>query len=114
MTYKKVCGIFQTCFTGVYLLLQSLELSGEGEESGATGEDQSRMSTPGLTTVIVPPATRTQEMTAAQQKKARDREYQRKKRAIANRRATGTPASDEESVASGRRPSKRARLADED
>ncbi|OCH92861.1 NuA4-domain-containing protein [Obba rivulosa] len=93
---------------------KSLELSGEGEESAATGEDQSRMSTPGLTTVIVPPATRTQEMTAAQQKKARDREYQRKKRAIANRRATGTPASDDESVTSARRPSKRARLADDD
>ncbi|KAH8104695.1 histone acetyltransferase subunit NuA4-domain-containing protein [Cristinia sonorae] len=91
---------------------KSLELSGEGEESAATAED-SRMSTPGLTTVIVPPA-RTQELTAAQQKKNRDREYQRKKRANAARRSAGTPLSDDESVTSNRRPTKRARMADED
>ena len=91
------------CFT-----LQSLELSGEGEDSAATGED-SRMSTPVV--VTVPPA-RTQELTAAQQKKNRDREYQRKKRAE-KRRSTATPASDEESV-SGRKPTKRARMADDD
>ncbi|KAI0927099.1 hypothetical protein AcV5_007725 [Taiwanofungus camphoratus] len=91
---------------------KSLELSGEGEESGATAEDHSRMSTPGLTTVIVPPATRTQELTAAQQKKNRDREYQRKKRA--NARNAVTPISEDDSVASGRRPTKRARLADDD
>ncbi|KZT73920.1 NuA4-domain-containing protein [Daedalea quercina L-15889] len=93
---------------------KSLELSGEGEESGA-GEDQSRMSTPGLTTVIVPPAPRPQELSAAQQKKNRDREYQRKKRASA--RATATPMSEDDShsvASSGRRPSKRARLADDD
>ena len=90
-----------------------MELSGEGEESTAT-EDQSRMSTPaaGLTTVIVPPATRADALSAAQHKKNRDREYQRKKRAE-KRRSTATPASDEESV-SGRKPSKRARLADDD
>ncbi|TBU31885.1 NuA4-domain-containing protein [Dichomitus squalens] len=91
---------------------KALELSGEGEESTATGEDQSRMSTPGLTTISVPPAPRTEVLSAAQQKKNRDREYQRKKRA-AQRRSTTTPASDDESV-SGRKPSKRARLADED
>ena len=91
---------------------QALELLGEGEESTATGEDQSRMSTPGLTTVIVPPAPRSEVLTAAQQKKNRDREYQRKKRAE-KRRSTATPASDEESV-SGRKPTKRARLADDD
>jgi len=91
---------------------KSLELSGEGEESGVTGDDHSRMSTPGLTTVIVPPATRNQELSAAQQKKNRDREYQRKKRA--NARNTGTPLSEDESVTSGRRPTKRARLADDD
>ncbi|PCH40230.1 NuA4-domain-containing protein [Wolfiporia cocos MD-104 SS10] len=99
-TYKKA-----------YLTGQSLELSGEGEDSGATGDDHSRMSTPGITTVIVPPAPRNQELTAAQQKKNRDREYQRKKRA--NARQTATPLSDEESVTSGRRPTKRARLADD-
>ncbi|KAI0688893.1 NuA4-domain-containing protein [Earliella scabrosa] len=91
---------------------KALELLGEGEESTATGEDQSRMSTPGLTTVIVPPAPRSEVLTAAQQKKNRDREYQRKKRAE-KRRSTATPASDEESV-SGRKPTKRARLADDD
>ncbi|THH28703.1 hypothetical protein EUX98_g5483 [Antrodiella citrinella] len=90
---------------------KSLELSGEGEESAATAED-SRMSTPGLTTVIVPPA-RSAELTAAQQKKNRDREYQRKKRANAARRSAGT-LSDDDSVTSGRRPSKRARLGDDD
>ncbi|KAK7681589.1 hypothetical protein QCA50_015322 [Cerrena zonata] len=57
---------------------KSLELSGEGEESAATGEEASRTSTPALTTVIVPPA-RGQELSAAQNKKNRDREYQRKK-----------------------------------
>ncbi|OJT10394.1 Chromatin modification-related protein EAF6 [Trametes pubescens] len=95
---------------------KSLELSGEGEESTATGDDQSRMSTPGLTTVIVPPAPRPEVLTAAQQKKNRDREYQRKKRAsaAANRKQGETPISDDESV-SGRKPNKRARLmTDED
>lgn len=91
-------------------ILQSLELSGDGEESTAN-DDQSRVATPGLTTVIVPPA-RTQELTAAQNKKNRDREYQRKKRANA-RRSAGT-ISDDESVTSGRRPTKRARMADGD
>ncbi|KAI0087830.1 NuA4-domain-containing protein [Irpex rosettiformis] len=92
---------------------KSLELSGEGEESAATGEDQSRMSTPGLTTVVLPAAKAT-EMTAAQQKKHRDREYQRKKRANAARRSAAL--SDEESVtsASSRRPTKRSRIADDD
>ncbi|KAI0697882.1 NuA4-domain-containing protein [Cytidiella melzeri] len=92
---------------------KSLELLGEGEESAATGEDQSRMSTPGLTTVVLP-AAKAAEMTAAQQKKHRDREYQRKKRANAARRSAAL--SDEESVtsASSRRPTKRARVADDD
>ncbi|OBZ71736.1 Chromatin modification-related protein MEAF6 [Grifola frondosa] len=80
MTYKKVIS----------------RTIGEGEDSTTTADD-SRMSTPGLTTVILPPATRTQELTAAQQKKNRDREYQRKKRAnAANRRSTATPLSDDE------------------
>ncbi|KAI1793261.1 NuA4-domain-containing protein [Ganoderma leucocontextum] len=91
---------------------KAVDLSGEGEESTATGEDQSRMSTPGLTTISVPPAPRSEVLSAAQQKKNRDREYQRKKRA-AQRRSTTTPASDDESV-SGRKPAKRARLADDD
>ncbi|KAI0345993.1 NuA4-domain-containing protein [Trametopsis cervina] len=92
---------------------KSLELSGEGEESTATAEEQSRMSTPGITTVVLPAAKAT-EMTAAQQKKHRDREYQRKKRANAARRSAAL--SDEESVtsASSRRPTKRARLTEDD
>ena len=95
-------------------LSQALELAGEGEESTGTMDEHhhSRMSTPGLTTVVLPPAK--QEMTAAQQKKHRDREYQRKKRANAARRSA--QLSDDESVtsSSGRRPNKRARMADDD
>ncbi|KAI0076299.1 NuA4-domain-containing protein [Panus rudis PR-1116 ss-1] len=90
---------------------KALELAGEGEDSAATGEEPSRTSTPALTTVVVPPAR--QELTAAQNKKVRDREYQRKKRANARRSAA---LSDDESVtsASSRRPTKRARMADDD
>jgi len=89
---------------------KSLELLGEEE---STVEDYVKQPTPGLTTVIVPPATRTQELTAAQQKKHRDREYQRKKRASASRRSTGT-ISDDEPASTGRRPNKRSRLVDDD
>lgn len=112
-TYKKVrCTPFSPGCAADVVLVKSLEVSGDGEESGA--DDHSRMSTPGLTTVIVPPAPRPQELSAAQQKKNRDREYQRKKRASA--RATATPMSEDDSVAStsGRRPTKRARLMDDD
>ncbi|TFY63964.1 hypothetical protein EVG20_g6112 [Dentipellis fragilis] len=93
---------------------KSLELSGEGEESTATAEDY-KQPTPGLTTVVLPPAPRPPEISAAQAKKNRDREYQRRKRAnAASRRSIGT-LSDEESVStSGRRATKRARLADDD
>ncbi|EGN98289.1 hypothetical protein SERLA73DRAFT_183214 [Serpula lacrymans var. lacrymans S7.3] len=93
---------------------KSLELSGEGEESTAAADEFSKQPTPGLTTVIVPPATRTQELTAAQNKKARDREYQRRKRANAARgRSTGT-ISDEDSISVGRRPTKRQKMAEDD
>jgi chromatin modification-related protein EAF6 len=73
-----------------------------------------KQSTPGLTTVIVPPATKTQELSAAALKKKRDREYQRQKRATA--RSTGTISDDDvvSTVSSGRRPTKRARMADDD
>jgi chromatin modification-related protein EAF6 len=96
-----------------YQHLQSLELFGEGEESTA---DDYKQSTPGLTTVVVPPATRGQEVSAAQQKKNRDREYQRRKRASASRRSTGTISDEEAAVSSGAggRARKRARLADDD
>jgi len=94
---------------------RSLELSGEGEESAANADDFKQTSS-GLTTVVLPPAPRAPELTAAQLKKNRDREYQRKKRAAASRRSVGTVSDDEGSTitAGGRRPIKRARVADDD
>ncbi|KAF8158206.1 histone acetyltransferase subunit NuA4-domain-containing protein [Crassisporium funariophilum] len=96
--------------------LKSLELMGEGDESAAPNDEYTKQPTPGLTTVVVPPATRNQELTVAQQKRIRDKEYQRKKRASVSLRSTGE--SEEELVsaasASSRRPTKRARLADDD
>ncbi|KIM43270.1 hypothetical protein M413DRAFT_26430 [Hebeloma cylindrosporum] len=95
---------------------KSLELMGEGEESTATNEEFVKQTTPGVTTIAVPPATRNQELSVAQQKKIKDREYQRRKRASMSHRSTGE--SEEELVsaasASSRRPTKRARLADDD
>jgi len=91
---------------------KSLELLGEGDESTATVDDY-KQSTPGLTTVIVPPASRSQEL-AALQKRTRDREYQRKKRANASRRSTGTISDDEPTISTGRRTIKKARMADDD
>jgi chromatin modification-related protein EAF6 len=67
---------------------------GEGDESAATNDDFVKQGTPVPTTT-------------AQRKAARDKDNQRKKRA-------GTAqASDDESV-SARKPSKRARMADDD
>jgi chromatin modification-related protein EAF6 len=95
--------------------VQSLELLGECDESGATNDEYHKQPTPGLTTVIVPPATRNQELSVAQQKKARDREYQRKKRALASRRSTGESDDDVSAASlSSRRPTKRARVADDE
>ncbi|PPQ92849.1 hypothetical protein CVT25_004337 [Psilocybe cyanescens] len=95
---------------------KSLELMGEGEESTPATDEFVKQPTPGVTTIAVPPATRNQELTVAQQKKIKDREYQRRKRASASHRSTGD--SEEELVsaasASSRRPTKRARLADDD
>jgi hypothetical protein len=92
---------------------QSLDLLGDGEESTPAPEDMRLQTTPGLTTVVVPPAPRTQELTAAQQKKNRDREYQRHKRAM--RRSAGTVSDeDSQSTGTGRRPMKRVRIADDD
>ncbi|KXN88110.1 Chromatin modification-related protein EAF6 [Leucoagaricus sp. SymC.cos] len=93
---------------------KSLELVGENDEGGANDE-YVKQPTPGLTTVIVPPATRNQELTVAQQKRLRDKEYQRKKRASASMRSTGE--SEEEVVSTtstSRRPNKRARMAEDD
>ncbi|KAG5650129.1 hypothetical protein H0H81_000590 [Sphagnurus paluster] len=95
---------------------KSLDLLGDGEESTATNDEYNKAPTPGVTTVIVPPATRTQELSVAQQKKIRDREYQRRKRTSVSLRSNGD--SDEEIISaastSSRRPTKRARIADED
>jgi hypothetical protein len=69
-----------------------------------------------VTTVVVPPAPRVPELAAAQLKKNRDREYQRRKRAHASRRSVGTVSDDEGSAttAGGRRPIKRDRIAEND
>ncbi|KIK01908.1 hypothetical protein K443DRAFT_678048 [Laccaria amethystina LaAM-08-1] len=91
---------------------RSLELMGEGEESTMTNDEYTKQSATGVTTVVVPPATRNQEISVAQQKRIRDKEYQRKKRASVSLRSTGE--SEEEASTSSRRPTKRARLADED
>lgn len=89
---------------------------GEGEESTPPTEEFVKQPTPGVTTIAVPPATRTQELTVAQQKKIKDREYQRRKRASVSHRSTGD--SDEELVSaastSSRRPTKRARLTEDE
>lgn len=92
---------------------KSIELSGEGEESSATVDDY-KQPTPGLTTVVLPPASRAQELTAAQLKKNRDREYQRKKRAAAGRISMGTVSDEESAPSTGRRPTKRSRMMDDD
>ncbi|KIO02686.1 hypothetical protein M404DRAFT_1001900, partial [Pisolithus tinctorius Marx 270] len=81
---------------------KSLELLGDGEETTPAPDDP-KTPNPGLTTVVVPPAPRPQELTAAQQKKFRDREYQRRKRAM--RRSAGT-MSDDDSQGLGRRAQK--------
>lgn len=87
---------------------------GEAEDSTATNDDYVKQPTPGVTTVVVPPATRNQELSVAQQKRLRDKDYQRRKRGVSLR--SGDSDEDIVSAASttSRRPSKRARLADED
>jgi chromatin modification-related protein EAF6 len=93
--------------------IQSLDLVGEGEESTPAPDEFKHPTTPGVTTVVVLPAPRTQELTAAQQKKNRDREYQRRKRAM--RRSAGTVSDeDSQSIGTGRRPLKRARIGDDE
>ncbi|KAH7885319.1 histone acetyltransferase subunit NuA4-domain-containing protein [Phlebopus sp. FC_14] len=91
---------------------KSLDLVGDGEES-TPAPDEYKHPTPGVTTVVVPPAPRTQELSAAQQKKNRDREYQRRKRAM--RRSVGTVSDeDTQSTGTGRRAHKRARMAEDE
>ncbi|KZT18434.1 NuA4-domain-containing protein [Neolentinus lepideus HHB14362 ss-1] len=87
--------------------LKSLELAGDGDESSTTVDD-GKSSGSGLMTIHVPAAPKIPSHDAAQAKKLRDREYQRKKRANARGQSAGT-VSDDESVGSGRRPTKRQR-----
>ncbi|KAG6812570.1 hypothetical protein H0H92_002222 [Tricholoma furcatifolium] len=116
MTYQKVRICNHKNLARIYTRLKSLDLLGDGDESTATNDDYHKQPTPGLTTVVVPPATRTQELSVAQQKKIRDKEYQRKKRTSVSLRSNGD--SDEELVSaassSSRRPTKRARVVDDD
>ncbi|TDL23141.1 NuA4-domain-containing protein [Rickenella mellea] len=113
---------------------KSLELMGDGEETPAEADaltltlagphslpapssnmNNAMKGAPGLTTVVLPPA-RTQELSAAQQKKARDKEYQRRKRASASMRSLSTVSAEDEndSTVLTRRPSKRTRMVDDD
>jgi chromatin modification-related protein EAF6 len=90
---------------------QSLDLHGEGEDSPTEAATAA-----GPPTISLPAAKGTDANPAAV-KKLRDRDYQRKKRA-GRRQSTAGLDSDEESavasVASGRRPNKRSRVADDD
>ncbi|KAF8133776.1 histone acetyltransferase subunit NuA4-domain-containing protein [Boletus edulis] len=88
-------------------LSKSLDLVGDGEESTPAPDDFKHPTTPGVTTVVNPGAHR------CSQKKNRDREYQRRKRAM--RRSAGT-VSDEDahSAGTGRRALKRARVAEDE
>lgn len=87
---------------------------GECEESAAN-DDFVKQSTPApITTIAVPPAARTQELTPAQAKKIKDREYQRRKRANMSHRSTGESDDEPVSSVSSRRPTKRARLGADD
>jgi len=93
---------------------KSLDIMGDGEDSTATNDDYVKQPTPGVTTVVVPPATRNQELSMAQQRRLRDKDYQRRKRGVSLR--SGDSDEDIVSAAStfSRRPSKRARIADDD
>jgi chromatin modification-related protein EAF6 len=94
--------------------VQSLDLQGEGDDPGSALEDIKNNGPP----TISLPAAKGSEISASQsQKKLRDRDYQRKKRAN-RRQSTAGVESDEESVVaasvSSRRPNKRGRAQDDD
>ncbi|KDQ62461.1 hypothetical protein JAAARDRAFT_189784 [Jaapia argillacea MUCL 33604] len=69
---------------------------------------------------LPPSSLSSSEMSAAQAKKLRDREYQRRKRAVAGGQSAGTVSGDEEgsvvsaSGSTGRRPGKRMRMMTDD
>ncbi|TFK20420.1 NuA4-domain-containing protein [Coprinopsis marcescibilis] len=89
---------------------KSLDISGEGDESTPTNDDY-KQSSVGPTTVVLPPAPKNQEL-SLQAKRARDKEYQRRKRASASLRSTGE--SEEDASVSSRRATKRARMVEDD
>jgi len=86
-----------------------------GENDEGPNEEYVKQPTPGLTTVIVPPATRNQELTvSAQQKRLRDKEYQRKRRANTSVRSTGESEEEMVNTSTSRRPSKRQKIIEDD
>jgi len=86
-----------------------------GENDEGPNEEYVKQPTPGLTTVIVPPATRNQELTvSAQQKRLRDKEYQRKRRANTSVRSTGESEEEMVNTSTSRRPSKRQKMTEDD
>jgi len=86
-----------------------------GENDEGPNEEYVKQPTPGLTTVIVPPATRNQELTvSAQQKRLRDKEYQRKRRANTSVRSTGESEEEIANTSTSRRPSKRQKMMEDD
>ena len=87
--------------------VQSLEL--QAEDSDDQAETPGKYSAPGLQTVMLPPATRQQELqSAAQQKKDRDRLYQRNKRARKDNRATASGDENEYTAAGSNRRKRKA------
>lgn len=96
---------------------KSLELH-DADESGADIADAPPASTSGITTISLPPArpAADQPLSHAAQKKLRDRDYQRKKRANARQKSENDGESDEETASistAGRRPQKRAKHDDD-
>ena len=86
----------------------------QAEESDTASEPVGKFSAPALQTVMLPPATRQQELqSAVVQKKERDRLYQRQKRARKESRAT---VSGDENDYSGGSVSRRkkSKLVDEE
>ncbi|KAF8517345.1 histone acetyltransferase subunit NuA4-domain-containing protein [Gautieria morchelliformis] len=85
---------------------KSLEM--QAEESDTPSEPVGKFAAPALQTVMLPPATRQQELqSAVVQKKERDRLYQRQKRARKESRASGATASGDENDYSGGSTSRR-------
>ena len=101
-------------------MFQSLELIADAEDDfdGPYTGNNSRAQTPGAnpTMVVLPTPIKLSEVTAAQQKKMRDKEYQRRKRASAARERSllATTADEDAATSSARRTIKRPRSGDDD